>query len=82
MELIVRLHRMYAEEGIPYRISFIPDPVCWTEAPESLKVFASQRVRWHRGLSESLWLNRKFLFSKNSGNAGCLAFPFLLSLNG
>lgn len=78
MELIVRLHRVLSEQNIPYRIAFIPDPICWTEAPESLNVFSSQRVRWHRGLSESLWLNRGILFSPNSGLSGWLAFPFFI----
>lgn len=78
MELIVRLHRRLSAMNIPYRIAFIPDPICWTEAPESLRVFASQRVRWHRGLSESLWLNRKLIFARNSGLSGWLAFPFFV----
>ena len=34
-ELVVRLHRHLRERGDDYRIEFVPDPVCWTEAPES-----------------------------------------------
>ena len=78
MELIVRLHRKLSKAEIPYRIAFIPDPICWTEAPESMRVFSSQRVRWHRGLSESLWLNRELLLARNSGLSGWLAFPFFV----
>ena len=78
MELIVRLHRLFIEKREPYRISFIPDPVCWTEAPESLRIFSAQRTRWHRGLSESLWLNRQLMFAKGSGKVGNLAFPFFV----
>ena len=78
MELIVRLHRVLSERGRPHRIEYVPDPVCWTEAPEDLKVFASQRKRWHRGLSESLYLNRDLLFSARGGPAGWLAFPFFI----
>jgi cellulose synthase/poly-beta-1,6-N-acetylglucosamine synthase-like glycosyltransferase len=36
MELIVRIHRHCREQGRPYRIAFVPDPVAWTECPESL----------------------------------------------
>lgn len=78
MELILRMYRKMIELGIPHQVEFIPDPVCWTEAPESLKVFASQRRRWHRGLSESLSQNRDLLFGKDSGTVGWLAFPFFL----
>ena len=34
MELVVRLHRSSAA-GRPYQLVFRPDPVCWTEVPES-----------------------------------------------
>lgn len=78
MELILRMYRTLIKEGSPHRIEFIPDPVCWTEAPEKLKVFASQRKRWHRGLSESLYKNRQLLFSRGSGTVGWLSFPFFL----
>lgn len=77
MELIVRMHRIFSEQHRPYRIHFIPNPICWTEAPEDLKTLKNQRIRWQRGLAESLWINRSLLFAKNSGVAGWLAFPFM-----
>lgn len=78
MELILRMYRTQIREGLPRRVEFIPDPVCWTEAPEDLKVFASQRKRWHRGLSESLSGNHELLFARGSGTVGWLAFPFFI----
>lgn len=78
MELVVRMHRLLSRERRRYRITFIPDPVCWTEVPESLRVFASQRTRWHRGLSESLWLNRELLFNRRNVAVGWFAFPFFI----
>jgi cellulose synthase/poly-beta-1,6-N-acetylglucosamine synthase-like glycosyltransferase len=78
MELVVRLHRHLSARGQRYRVSYIPDPVCWTEAPEDLATLAKQRKRWQRGLAESLWENRQLLFAKGSGTAGWLAFPFFI----
>ncbi len=78
MELVVRLHRLHRTRRIPYRIVFVPDPVCWTEAPESLRVLKNQRVRWQRGLSESLTINIGLLFHRRGGAAGWLAFPFMV----
>jgi cellulose synthase/poly-beta-1,6-N-acetylglucosamine synthase-like glycosyltransferase len=78
MELILRMYRTMINHHRPYRVAFTPDPVCWTEAPESLGVFGSQRRRWHRGLSESLTLNRDLLFGRGSGTVGWLAFPFFI----
>ncbi len=50
MELVVRLRRHCREEGIPYRIGFVLDPVAWTECPETLRGLGRHRDRWQRGL--------------------------------
>lgn len=78
MELIVRLHRTLSGRGTRYRITFVPDPVCWTDAPEDLGTLARQRKRWHRGLAESLSVNRGLCFARGSGAAGWLAYPYFV----
>ena len=80
MELVVRLHRYCSENGIPYRIHFVPDPVAWTECPESLDVLARQRDRWQRGLVQSLTRHRRMLFNPRYGRAGLIAFPYFYFL--
>ena len=79
MELVVRLHRRLRLARTPYRIVFVPDPVCWTEAPESLRVLRTQRVRWQRGLAESLTMNLGLLCHPRGGAPGWIAFPFLVA---
>jgi cellulose synthase/poly-beta-1,6-N-acetylglucosamine synthase-like glycosyltransferase len=78
MELVVRLHRLLRESRTRYRITFVPDPICWTEAPEDLNTLRNQRIRWQRGLCESLYLNRELLFHPRGGTVGWLAFPFAI----
>lgn len=78
MELIVRMHRKLREQRKKFRIAYVTDPVCWTEAPEDLKTLRNQRVRWQRGLSDSLWLNRSLLFDRHGGAAGWLSFPYMI----
>src|SRR2546422_1289322 len=50
LDLVVRLHRHLRRHKIRYEIPFIPDPVAWTEVPESGRMLSRQRERWHRGL--------------------------------
>ncbi len=76
MELVVRLHRWCRERRIPYRITFVPDPVAWTECPETLRVLGRQRDRWQRGLSEVLIRHRRMLLSPRYGPVGLVAYPF------
>lgn len=76
MELVVRIHRHCREQKTPYRISFIPDPVAWTECPESVRGLSRQRDRWQRGLIESLIRHRRMLLNPRYGTVGLLAFPY------
>ncbi len=78
MELVVRMHRVLRERNIAYKIEFVPDPVCWTEAPEDRATLRNQRIRWQRGLSESLSSNWGLMFSRHGGVPGWLAFPFMM----
>jgi cellulose synthase/poly-beta-1,6-N-acetylglucosamine synthase-like glycosyltransferase len=80
MELVVRLHRHCREHGIPYAIHFVPDPVAWTECPETLRQLARQRDRWQRGLFQSLNRHRVMLMNSRYGRAGLLAFPYFFFL--
>ena len=78
MELVVRLHRYYRDKNEPYRVRFLPEPVCWTEVPESWKVLGRQRNRWQRGLADTLWRHRIMFLNPKYGRLGFLAMPFYL----
>ena len=77
MELVVRLHRWHRERKIPYRIRYVPDPICWTEAPEDAGTLGRQRSRWQRGLSESLAAHAGWALGPRGGAPGWLAWPFM-----
>ncbi len=74
MELVVKLHRHFREKGRPYRITCVPEPVCWTEAPETLTLLGRQRARWHRGTLETFSRHRDMLFNPRYGRVGLLGF--------
>ena len=76
MELVVRMRRRMAEEGVKYEVTYIPDPLCWTQVPSDVKSLQTQRTRWTRGLVESLWTHRKIFFNKTYGRLGLLGYPY------
>jgi cellulose synthase/poly-beta-1,6-N-acetylglucosamine synthase-like glycosyltransferase len=76
MELVLRLKRLSYERGGPGRIAFVPDPVAWTEVPESLKVLGRQRDRWHRGLADVLWRHRRMALNPRYGVTGVVVYPY------
>lgn len=78
MEMVVRLHDRMRQEKRPYKIAFVPDPICWTEVPSDLRSLYNQRVRWQQGLAESLFGNWRLMFRRNGGTVGWVAYPFML----
>ena len=76
MELVLRLHRLMKAKRKPYRITFVPDPVCWTDAPTNLRDLKSQRVRWQHGLGQALALNRSLITNARGGAVTWVAIPF------
>jgi cellulose synthase/poly-beta-1,6-N-acetylglucosamine synthase-like glycosyltransferase len=78
VELVARMHRYLRARGEDFRISFIPDPVCWTEAPESVRTLGHQRRRWQRGLGETLWRHRRAIANPRYGLFGMLTLPYFL----
>lgn len=76
LELTVSLHRLMRDRGEPYALPFVPDPVAWTEVPETLDVLGDQRERWHRGLLASLFRHATMFANPRYGLAGLVAFPY------
>jgi cellulose synthase/poly-beta-1,6-N-acetylglucosamine synthase-like glycosyltransferase len=77
MELVVKLHRLMREKKLPYRVAFVPEPVCWTEAPEDLRVLGRQRARWHRGSLETFERHWDMMFKLRYGRIGVVGFGYI-----
>jgi cellulose synthase/poly-beta-1,6-N-acetylglucosamine synthase-like glycosyltransferase len=76
MQIIVRLQEELRKKNPKTRVTFIPDPVCWTEAPEKIKSLASQRVRWQKGTIESIRFHKDLFFNPEYGWLGMFVFPY------
>ena len=76
MELVLRMRRYMAEKKVKYEVTYIPDPLCWTEVPSDIKSLRKQRTRWTRGLIDSLRLHRKMFFNRKFKRLGMLGYPY------
>ena len=76
MELVLRMRRYMTEHDQKYEVTYIPDPLCWTEVPSDLKSLRKQRTRWTRGLIESLRTHRIMFFNRKYGRLGLLGYPY------
>jgi len=78
MELVLRVQRVMKKINREYRVVFLADPVCWTQVPENYRSLETQRRRWQRGLSESLFGNFEMFLNPKYGTTGMISFPFFL----
>lgn len=76
MELVVRMRKYMADNNQEYKVVYISDPLCWTEAPSTLKVLGSQRNRWTRGTIDTIMLHRNIFFNPKYGFMGMVSHPF------
>lgn len=76
MELIVRMRRYMIETKQKYAVPYIPNPLCWTEAPETFNILLKQRSRWTRGTMETLWIHRKMFLNPKYKVLGLLSIPY------
>lgn len=75
MELITRMRKVMYTRKEDFLIQYIPESLCWTEVPSSLKIFLRQRIRWARGLIQTLFLHRKMFFNPKYGKTGFVILP-------
>jgi cellulose synthase/poly-beta-1,6-N-acetylglucosamine synthase-like glycosyltransferase len=75
MDLTIRLHKHHLENEIPYRIVYEPSAVIWTEVPPTRRVLRRQRIRWHRGLIQTVRDFRSITFNRRYGRLGMLVWP-------
>lgn len=78
MNVVLKLHKRMLDLGLPYSIVFCPDAVCWTQAPDTLQVLASQRRRWMRGSLWNLAAFRSMLFIPKYKTIGFLSLPYTI----
>jgi cellulose synthase/poly-beta-1,6-N-acetylglucosamine synthase-like glycosyltransferase len=68
-DLTLMLHR------IGWRIGFAPEAIAWTEAPETWRALARQRVRWAFGTMQCLWKHRDLTFDRRHPAVGFFSMP-------
>jgi len=82
MDLTIRLQRHCRAHGQPFRITFDPNALAWTQAPEDWLSLKSQRCRWRRGLLQVLWRYRRMLGNPRYGTVGLGVLPYLMIFEG
>lgn len=78
LEFVVRLQRTAIEAGRKCRVAYVPDAICWTEAPSTFAGLKGQRARWEQGALETLQRHRTMIFNPRYGRIGMVAMPLMV----
>ncbi|EKB50722.1 glycosyltransferase family 2 protein [Cecembia lonarensis] len=76
MELITRMRKVMHDAKEKFKILYIPESLCWTEVPATRDVLIRQRVRWARGLIQTLNLHKSMFFKRKYGKTAFLVMPY------
>lgn len=78
MELVMKLHVFCKSHNIPYSIKYVPDAICWSQAPEKLGDLVKQRRRWHMGLSQSMGKYKELFLNMKFGLVSFISYLYFL----
>lgn len=76
IEFTFRVHDHFRIRKEPYRIVSLPDIVGVTEGPDSVARLVSQRARWQRVISETVWHYRHMFANVRYGSVGLFGMPY------
>ena len=79
LELITRMRKYMHEKKKEFIITYVPESLCWTEVPSTKEIFLRQRVRWARGLVQTLHLHRNVILNPKYKRTGLVAFPYYIA---
>ncbi len=78
MDIDGKIWRFIDFNKLQYRVRYIPEAFCWSEVPESFKSLATQRDRWSRGMTETLWKNKDLFLNPRFKLLGMFSYPYYL----
>ncbi len=76
MDVDGKIWRFIDRNKLSSRIRYIPEAFCWSEVPNTFKSLRSQRDRWARGMTETIWKNRDLFFNPRYKTLGLFSYPY------
>ena len=75
IEFTFRVHERFRRQGETYRVVALPESAGRTEGPDTIRSLISQRARWQRVITETVWHYRRMFLNPRYGAVGMLGMP-------
>lgn len=79
MELVIRMRKYMYDMKLPFSIQYIPESLCWTEVPGNKTILIRQRMRWSRGLIQTLFLHKNLFLNPKYQRTGLFIIPYFFA---
>jgi poly-beta-1,6-N-acetyl-D-glucosamine synthase len=76
MDVDGKIWRYIDRNMMNFRIMYIPEAFCWSEVPDTFASLVTQRDRWARGMSQTIWKNRDLFFNPKYKVLGLFSYPY------
>lgn len=78
MELTLKLEESMIISKEKFKIEYLHNTICWTEAPVTLNMFIRQRVRWSIGLIHAMKRIKGSIMNPKRKQLGLIMTPFII----
>lgn len=78
MDIDGKVWRYIDRHGINFTIKYIPEVFCWSEVPDTFRSLVTQRDRWARGMTQTIWKNKDLFFNPRYKVLGVFSYPYYL----
>jgi biofilm PGA synthesis N-glycosyltransferase PgaC len=76
IEFTFRVHEHLRKHKRPYKIVALADSAGRTEGPDRVRSLVSQRARWQRVITETVWNYRHMFLNPRYGTVGLIGMPY------
>jgi cellulose synthase/poly-beta-1,6-N-acetylglucosamine synthase-like glycosyltransferase len=76
IEFTFRVHEHFRRRKEPYRVLALAEAAGRTEGPDTIARLVSQRARWQRVITETVWHYRRMFLNPRYGSVGLLGMPY------
>lgn len=76
VDIVCKIWKFLDHNKLKFTIKYVPEVFCWTQVPETLRDLKSQRDRWARGLTTTLWKNKNLVFNPRYKMLGLFSYPY------
>ena len=77
-ELVIKLHVFCRMHNIKYNIKYVPEPICWSQAPDTFNNLFKQRRRWNKGLLQGMTKYKELFLNPKYGLISLISYLYFL----